>query len=147
MPSTHEDDDSGSRRNSTVRYTQGLRVRFRRPDGLLERMLWFLRQASALERLINRWRPLLVLEASLLAIMRPNIQQLGAGVAYYGIMAMTPLLVVGMQIIAVWLGQEEARTWFSELSARVFPSLTLLRCSATPACKRWASSADSPSWG
>ncbi|MYC34103.1 MAG: YihY/virulence factor BrkB family protein [Chloroflexi bacterium] len=122
MPSAHEDDDSVRRGHSAVRYTQGLRVRFRRPDGLLERMLWFLRQASALERLINRWRPLLVLEASLLAIMRPNIQQLGAGVAYYGIMAMMPLLVVGLQIIAVWLGQEEARIWFNELSARVFPA-------------------------
>ena len=75
-----------------------------------------------MESLINRWRPLLLLEASLLAVMQPNIQQLSAGVAYYGIMAMMPLLVAGMQIIAVWLGQEGARVWFSEFTARVFPA-------------------------
>lgn len=122
MPSTHVDDDSGRRYYSAVRYSRGLRVRFRRPDGLLERMLWFLRQASALERLINRSRPLLLLEASLLAIMRPDIQQISAGVAYYGIMTLVPLLVGGMQIIAVALGQDEARSWLSELSAQVFPA-------------------------
>ncbi len=122
MPSTRGGGGAGRRRYSAVRYPHGLRVRFQRPNGLLERLLWFLRQASALERLINRWRPLLVIEASLLAVMKPNIQQLSAGVAYYGIMAMMPLLVAGMQIIAVWLGQEGARVWFGELSARVFPA-------------------------
>ena len=105
-----------------ARYSPEMFGRMRRSNGLLERFLWLIRQGPAVERLINRWRPLLLLEASFLAIVRPDIQQLSAGAAYYGIMTLVPILVAGMNVIALALGEDTARVWFTQLSALVLPT-------------------------
>ena len=72
-------------------------------------------------RLARRWRPLRVLLAVLAAVTRNDVQQLTAGVAYYGMVALIPISVVVLQIIDLVLGEDGIRTWSEALSQGVLP--------------------------
>ena len=80
-----------------------------------------LRLRRAIVRLAQRWRPLRVLLAILAAVTRNDVQQLTAGVAYYGVISLIPISVVVLQIVDLVLSESGARTWFEAISAGVLP--------------------------
>ena len=75
----------------------------------------------AVARLAQRWRPLRVLLAILAAVTRNDVQQLTAGVAYYGMVALIPISVVVLQIIDLILSETSSRTWSHAISSGVLP--------------------------
>ena len=68
-----------------------------------------------------RWRPLRVLLATLAAVTRNDAQQLIAGIAYYGMVALIPVSVALLQFLGVALGQELSMGWFETWSSRLLP--------------------------
>ena len=75
----------------------------------------------AIVRLAARWRPLRVLLAVLAAVTRNDVQQLTAGVAYYGMVALIPVSVVVLQIIDLFLSDASSRTWSAAISSGLLP--------------------------
>ncbi len=75
----------------------------------------------AITRLAQRWRPLRVLLAILAAVTRNDVQQLTAGIAYYGIISLIPISVVALQILDLVLSDAGARTWFAAISDGLLP--------------------------
>ena len=75
----------------------------------------------AITRLAQRWRPLRVLLAILAAVTRNDVQQLTAGIAYYGIISLIPISVVVLQFLDLVLSDAGARTWFAAISDGLLP--------------------------
>ncbi len=75
----------------------------------------------AITRLAQRWRPLRVLLAILAAVTRNDIQQLTAGIAYYGVISLIPVSVVVLQILDLVLSDASAQTWFTAISDGLLP--------------------------
>ncbi len=94
---------------------------FVKAAGWANRISWLLRVRSAMERAAARWRPLRVLLATLAAVTRNDAQQLNAGVAYYGMVALIPVSVAVLQIFGLALGEARTRAWFAAISAGLLP--------------------------
>ena len=75
----------------------------------------------AIRRLAQRRSSVRLLLATLAAVTRNDVQQLTAGVAYYGMVCLLPLSVVVLQILPLVLGDAGAQTWFAAISAGVLP--------------------------
>ena len=75
----------------------------------------------AITRLAQRWRPLRVLLAILAAVTRNDVQQLTAGVAYYGMVSLIPISVAVLQILGLVLSEAGTRTWFAVISDGLLP--------------------------
>ena len=75
----------------------------------------------AVTRLAQRWRPLRVLLAILATVTRNDVQQLTAGIAYYGIISLIPVSVVVVQILDLVLSESGTETWFSAISSGLLP--------------------------
>ena len=84
-------------------------------------ILWLSRVRREIEAAAARWRPLRVLLATLAAVTRNDAQQLIAGIAYYGMVALIPVSVALLQFLGVALGQELSMGWFETWSSRLLP--------------------------
>ena len=84
-------------------------------------ILWLSRVRRQLEAAAARWRPFRVLLATLAAVTRNDAQQLIAGVAYYGMVALIPVSVALLQFLGLALGQELSMGWFETWSSRLLP--------------------------
>lgn len=82
---------------------------------------WLLRVRRRLEAAAGRWRPIRVVLATLAAVTRNDAQQLIAGVAYYGMVALIPVSVALLQFLGLALGQELSTGWFVLWSSRLLP--------------------------
>ena len=82
---------------------------------------WLLRLNARLENAARRFRPVRVLLATLAEVTRNDAQQLVAGIAYYGMVALVPVSVAILQVLALTLGEEQGREWFSSFSSAVLP--------------------------
>ena len=83
---------------------------------------WLLRLNRRLEAAAARWRPVRVVLATLAAVTRNDAQQLIAGVAYYGMVALIPVSVALLQFLGLALGPELSLGWFESWSSRLLPS-------------------------
>ena len=82
---------------------------------------WLLRVRRRLESAAERWRPFRVVLATLAAVTRNDAQQLIAGIAYYGMVALIPVSVAVLQFLGLALGQELSMGWFLLWSSRLLP--------------------------
>ena len=82
---------------------------------------WLLRLNRRLEAAAARWRPVRVILATLAAVTRNDAQQLIAGIAYYGIVALIPVSVALLQFSGYALGEELSWGWFETWTSRVLP--------------------------
>lgn len=82
---------------------------------------WWLHLNQRMHSLAARCRPVRVLLATLASVTRNDVQQLIAGVAYYGIVALIPVSVALLQIVGLALGPEGSRGWFQLWSSRILP--------------------------
>ena len=83
---------------------------------------WLARVQRRLEAAAARWRPLRVVLATLAAVTRNDAQQLIAGIAYYGMVALIPVSVALLQFLGLALGQELSIGWFEAWSSHLLPS-------------------------
>ena len=83
---------------------------------------WLLRLNRRLEAAAARWRPARVILATLAAVTRNDAQQLIAGIAYYGMVALIPVSVALLQFLGLALGPELSLGWFESWSSRLLPS-------------------------
>jgi len=83
---------------------------------------WLARVQRRLEAAAARWRPLRVVLATLAAVTRNDAQQLIAGIAYYGMVALIPVSVALLQFLGLALGQELSMGWFEAWSSHLLPS-------------------------
>lgn len=91
-------------------------------SGWISSILWLSRVRRRLEAAADRWRPFRVVLATLAAVTRNDAQQLIAGIAYYGMVALIPVSVALLQFLGLALGQELSIGWFELWSARLLPS-------------------------
>ena len=84
-------------------------------------ILWLARVRRRIEAAAARWRPLRVVLATLAAVTRNDAQQLIAGIAYYGMVALIPVSVALLQFFGLALGQELSMGWFDAWSSRLLP--------------------------
>ncbi len=84
-------------------------------------ILWLSRLRRRIEATAARWRPLRVVLATLAAVTRNDAQQLIAGIAYYGMVALIPVSVALLQFFGLALGQELSMGWFDAWSSRLLP--------------------------
>ena len=89
--------------------------------GFISGITWLLRLNARLENAARRFRPVRVLLATLAEVTRNDAQQLVAGIAYYGMVALVPVSVAILQVLALMLGEEQGREWFSSFSSAVLP--------------------------
>ena len=82
---------------------------------------WLLRLNALLETAASRFRPVRVLLATLAEVTRNDAQQLVAGIAYYGMVALLPVTVAVLQILALTLGEERSRDWLASFSSALLP--------------------------
>ena len=82
---------------------------------------WLARVRRELESAAARWRPFRVVLATLAAVTRNDAQQLIAGIAYYGMVALIPVSVALLQFFGLALGQELSMGWFDAWSSRLLP--------------------------
>ena len=82
---------------------------------------WLLRLNRRMEAAAARWRPVRVVLATLAAVTRNDVQQLIAGIAYYGMVALIPISVALLQFLGLALGPELSLHWFESWSSRVLP--------------------------
>ena len=82
---------------------------------------WLLRLNARLEDAARRFRPVRVLLATLAEVTRNDAQQLNAGIAYYGMVALLPVTVAVLQILALTLGEERSRGWLASYSSALLP--------------------------
>lgn len=82
---------------------------------------WLARVRRELESAAARWRPFRVVLATLAAVTRNDAQQLIAGIAYYGMVALIPVSVALLQFFGLALGQELSMGWFETWSSRLLP--------------------------
>ena len=82
---------------------------------------WLSRVRRELESAAARWRPFRVVLATLAAVTRNDAQQLIAGIAYYGMVALIPVSVALLQFFGLALGQELSMGWFDAWSSRLLP--------------------------
>lgn len=82
---------------------------------------WLLNLNRRMEAAAARWRPVRVVLATLAAVTRNDAQQLIAGIAYYGMVALIPVSVAILQFSAFALGEELSWDWFETWSSRVLP--------------------------
>ena len=92
-----------------------------RVAGWLGGITWLLRLNRRLEGAAARWRPVRVALATLAAVTRNDAQQLIAGVAYYGMVALIPVSVALLQFLGLALGEELSLGWFQTWSSRLLP--------------------------
>ena len=83
---------------------------------------WLLRLNRRLEAAAARWRPARVILATLAAVTRNDAQQLIAGIAYYGMVALIPVSFALLQFLGLALGPELSLGWFESWSSRLLPS-------------------------
>lgn len=83
---------------------------------------WLARLRRRLEDAAARWRPVRMALAVLAAVTRNDAQQLIAGIAYYGMVALIPVSVALLQFLGLALGQELSTGWFVAWSSRLLPS-------------------------
>ena len=83
---------------------------------------WLLRLNRRLEAAAAKWRPVRVVLATLAAVTRNDAQQLIAGIAYYGMVALIPVSVALLQFLGLAFGQEVSLGWFRSWSSRLLPS-------------------------
>lgn len=83
---------------------------------------WLARVQRRLEAAAARWRPFRVVLATLAAVTRNDAQQLIAGIAYYGMVALIPVSVALLQFLALALGQELSMGWFEAWTSHLLPS-------------------------
>ena len=83
---------------------------------------WLLRLNRRLEAAAARWRPARVILATLAAVTRNDAQQLIAGIAYYGMVALIPVSFALLQFLGLALGPELSLGWFETWSSRLLPS-------------------------
>ena len=102
-----------------------------RAAGCIGGVTWLLRLNARLEAAARRFRPVRVLLATLAEVTRNDAQQLVAGIAYYGMVALVPVSVAILQFLGLTLGEEQSREWFSSFSSAVLPSVDLGRLLAT----------------
>ncbi len=82
---------------------------------------WLLRLNRRLEYSAARWRPVRVTLAVLAAVTRNDAQQLIAGVAYYGMVALVPISVAIFQLLGIALGEDRTRDWYALITGGVLP--------------------------
>ena len=82
---------------------------------------WLLRLNARLKDAARRFRPIRVLLATLAEVTRNDAQQLNAGIAYYGMVALLPVTVAMLQILALTLGEERSRGWLASYSSALLP--------------------------
>lgn len=90
--------------------------------GWVSGISWLLRLNRRLEAAAARWRPVRVLLATLAAVTRNDAQQLIAGIAYYGMVALIPVSVALLQFLGTALGRELSVGWFQSWSSRLLPA-------------------------
>lgn len=81
-----------------------------------------LRARRSVIRLAQRQRVLRILLATLSAVTRNDVQQMIAGVAYYGVLSLIPITFGMLQALALVLGPEQTQQWFTQLSATLLPT-------------------------
>ena len=81
-----------------------------------------LRARRGITRLAQRQRELRILLATLSAVTRNDVQQMVAGVAYYGVLSLIPITFGLLQALALVLGPEQTEQWFTQLSAALLPT-------------------------
>ncbi len=89
--------------------------------GCISGISWLLRLNARLENAALRFRPVRVLLATLAEVTRNDAQQLVAGIAYYGMVALVPVTVAILQILALALGEERSRDWLASFSSAILP--------------------------
>ena len=89
--------------------------------GFISGITWLLRMNARLENSARRFRPVRVLLATLAEVTRNDAQQLVSGIAYYGMVALVPVSVAILQVLALTLGEEQGKEWFSSFSSAVLP--------------------------
>ena len=89
--------------------------------GWLGSIPWLLRLNRRLKVAAARWRPVRLVLATLAAVTRSDAQQLVAGVAYYGIVALIPVSVGVLQFLGFALGEERSWGWFESWASQVMP--------------------------
>lgn len=89
--------------------------------GCITGISWFWRLNARVENAARRFRPVRVLLATLAEVTRNDAQQLVAGIAYYGMVALVPITVAILQILALTLGEERSREWLDSFSAAILP--------------------------
>ncbi len=82
---------------------------------------WLLRLNRRLRAAATRWKLVRLTLAMLAAVTRNDAQQLVAGVAYYGIVALIPVSVALLQFLGYALGEERSWDWFESWSSRLLP--------------------------
>ena len=83
---------------------------------------WLLHLNRQMEAAAARWRPVRVILATLAAVTRNDAQQLIAGIAYYGMVALIPVSVALLQFLGLAFGQDVSLGWFRTWSSRLLPS-------------------------
>ncbi len=83
---------------------------------------WLAQVRRRLESAAARWRPFRVVLATLAAVTRNDAQQLIAGIAYYGMVALVPVSVALLHFLGFALGQELSIAWFEAWTSRLLPS-------------------------
>ncbi len=92
-----------------------------RVSGWIGGISWLLRLNRRLEAWAARWRPVRVILATLAAITQNDAQQLNAGVAYYGMVALIPVSLALLQLIGLAIGKEQSVAWFQTWSSQALP--------------------------
>ncbi len=85
-------------------------------------ILGLLHARRGIQRAAEHNRALRVFLATVAAVTRNDAQQMIAGVAYYGVIALIPISVGVLQILELILGTALTAHWYTRLSSAVFPS-------------------------
>ena len=85
-------------------------------------ILGLLHARRGIQRAAEHNRALRVFLATLAAVTRNDAQQMIAGVAYYGVIALIPISVGVLQLLELILGTALTAHWYTRLSSAVFPS-------------------------
>ncbi len=85
-------------------------------------ILGLLHARRGIQRAAEHNRALRVFLATVAAVTRNDAQQMIAGVAYYGVIALIPISVGVLKILELILGTALTAHWYTRLSSAVFPS-------------------------